>query len=144
MRLSQTNLQRLKVGRPTYALLSHVLLPSLPAYLIFIPRPDTPWYSVPQVYGDYAGDKIKGTVGQVGQPVGEGLSHAVAPVGNVVGSVVQPVMILGDTMNDAPKWGPELEGSARDTAGKWLDQGKETLKKGQAAAETATREQKSE
>ena len=92
---------------------------------------------MPRVYGDYAGDQIKGTVGKVGEPAGEGLSHVVAPIGNVVGGVVQPVMILGDTMNDAPKWGPELEGSARDTASNWLGQGKEALKTGQEGAENA-------
>ena len=100
--------------------------------------PGTPWYSAPQVYGDYAGDQIKTNLGTVGQPVGEGLAHVVAPVGNVVGGVVKPVMILGDAMNDAPEWGPEVEGSARDVAGEWAGKGMETLKEGKQAAEGAT------
>ena len=91
----------------------------------------TPWTSIPETYGNYAGDKIEGTVGVVGKPVGQGLSHVVAPVGNVVGGVVKPVMILGDTMNDAPEWGPRVETSARETAGKLVDSGKEMLSLGQ-------------
>ena len=87
-----------------------------------------PWTSIPQTYGDYAGEQIEGTLGKVGKPVGDGLSTAVAPVGNVVGGVVKPVMILGDTMNDAPEWGPRVETSARDTAGNLIDKGKETLR----------------
>ena len=65
--------------------------------------------------------------------MGQGLSHAVAPVGNVVGAVVKPVMILGDATNDAPKWGPGVESSARDTAGNLLQQGKEALHQGREA-----------
>ena len=86
---------------------------------------------MPETYGNYAGGKVEGTLGVVGKPTGEGLSHAVAPVGNVVGGVVKPVMILGDTMNDAPQWGPGVESSARETAGNLLDSGKKTLGLGQ-------------
>ena len=69
--------------------------------------------------------------------MGQGLSHVVEPVGDMVGAVVKPVMILGDVTNDAPTWGPGVESSARNTGGILLDQGKEALKKGQETTKKA-------
>ena len=50
-------------------------------------------------------------------------------------------MILGDTMNDAPNWGPGVETSARETAGQLVDRGKETLKLGQEGKKNAERDE---
>ena len=58
-------------------------------------------------------------------------------MGDVVGAVVKPVMILGDVTNEAPKWGPDVESSARETAGSLLDKGKEAMEKGQGTTERA-------
>ena len=118
-------------------LCSLVSLFSLPSNLMPITCAGTSWASLPQTYGDAAGEKIEDTLGTIGKPVGQGLSHAVAPVGDVVGAVVKPVMILGDATNDAPEWGPGVESSARNTAGSLLDQGKEALKHGRETTEKA-------
>ena len=83
----------------------------------------TSYLSKPQQYGNAAGDSISGTLGKVGQPVGDGLSYVAAPVGNVVGSVVGGVMKAGDVLNDAPQWGGDAETKVRDTAGDVMTKG---------------------
>ncbi|KAK4691080.1 hypothetical protein P7C71_g5845, partial [Lecanoromycetidae sp. Uapishka_2] len=44
--------------------------------------------SAPGNFGNSAGDKIQGTLGKVGQPVGKGLEYAAAPVGGIVEPLV--------------------------------------------------------
>lgn len=102
----------------------------------------TSWLSKPQEYGNAAGESIQNTLGKVGEPLGNGLSYAVAPVGNVVESVVGGVMKAPDVLNDAPEWGGNAETQARDTAGKIMDQGKDVLDKGQETVQEKKEENK--
>ncbi|KAL9113622.1 MAG: hypothetical protein Q9227_002360 [Pyrenula ochraceoflavens] len=54
-------------------------------------------------YGNAAGDKIEGTLGKVGQPVGKGLGYATKPVGSLVEPVVGGLMKSGNAFGSLVK-----------------------------------------
>ena len=72
-------------------------------------------------YGNAAGDKIQGTLGKVGEPLGKGLGFAAKPVGGLVEPLVGGVMKSGSEFNNLAK---EEYGKPNS------EQQKEELKKG--------------
>ncbi|KAL9098145.1 MAG: hypothetical protein Q9163_006139 [Psora crenata] len=93
------------------------------------------WVGAPQHYGNQAGEKVQGTLGKVGEPVGKGLSYAAAPVGSIVDPVVGGVMRSGELAHDSPKEDGSLDDKVRQLAGRVTGQGQEETRKGQEVKE---------
>lgn len=66
--------------------------------------------SAPSNFGNAAGDKIQGTLGKVGGPVGKGLETIAGPVGGLVDPLVGGVFRAPDAMKNAQR---ETEGVER-------------------------------
>lgn len=57
--------------------------------------------SAPGNFGNAAGDKIQGTLGKVGGPVGKGLETIAAPVGGLIDPLVGGISRAPDTLKNA-------------------------------------------
>ncbi len=57
--------------------------------------------SAPGNFGNSAGEKIQGTLGKVGGPVGKGLETVAAPVGGLIDPLVGGVFRAPDGMKNA-------------------------------------------
>lgn len=57
--------------------------------------------SAPGNFGNSAGDKIQGTLGKVGGPVGKGLETVAAPVGGLIDPLVGGVFRAPETLKNA-------------------------------------------
>ena len=58
-------------------------------------------FSAPGNFGNAAGDKIQGTLGKVGGPVGKGLETIAAPVGGLIDPLVGGVFRAPDSLKNA-------------------------------------------
>ena len=57
--------------------------------------------SAPSNFGNSAGEKIQGTLGKVGGPVGKGLETVAAPVGGLIDPLVGGLFRAPDAMQNA-------------------------------------------
>lgn len=57
--------------------------------------------SAPGNFGNSAGDKIQGTLGKVGGPVGKGLETVAAPLGGLIDPLVGGVFRAPETLKNA-------------------------------------------
>ncbi len=67
--------------------------------LLFLPSGSM--FSAPGNFGNSAGDKIQGTLGKVGGPVGKGLETVAAPVGGLIDPLVGGVFRAPDSLKNA-------------------------------------------
>lgn len=58
-------------------------------------------FSAPGNFGNTAGDKIQGTLGKVGGPVGKGLETVAAPVGGLIDPLVGGLFRAPDSLKNA-------------------------------------------
>ena len=58
-------------------------------------------FSAPGNFGNSAGEKIQGTLGKVGGPVGKGLETIAAPVGGLIDPLVGGVFRAPDSLKNA-------------------------------------------
>ncbi|KAF6220087.1 hypothetical protein HO133_003218 [Letharia lupina] len=58
-------------------------------------------FSAPGNFGNSAGDKIQGTLGKVGGPVGKGLETVAAPVGGLIDPLVGGLFRAPETLKNA-------------------------------------------
>lgn len=65
--------------------------------------------SAPGNFGNSAGDKIQGTLGKVGGPVGKGLGTIAGPVGGLIDPLVGGMFRAPETLKDATRESEEVE-----------------------------------
>ena len=58
-------------------------------------------FAAPGNFGNSAGEKIQGTLGKVGGPVGKGLETVAAPVGGLIDPLVGGVFRAPDSLKNA-------------------------------------------
>lgn len=66
-------------------------------------------FSAPGNFGNSAGDKIQGTLGKVGGPVGKGLETIAGPVGGLIDPLVGGVFRAPENLKNATEASDEVD-----------------------------------